>query len=239
MLGQSMSTMVMTLRRLVDDMQRMSREQAAGEIDAVIASSEFDGAYRAVTDGINEAVQLHVRNILKILGIVSTYADGDFSQVLEPLPGKQVVANQMMDKLRGNLTALVADTSLLCAAAVEGRLSTRVDADKHEGDFRKIVREINDTLDAVVKPLNSASAYIARIGEGDIPEKSPMYTTATSTCSSRASTLVSDGLGGLVEANTVLQRIAVNDCTRTVSDGYAGIYAEVARAVNEVGNRIG
>jgi methyl-accepting chemotaxis protein len=44
----------------------------------------------------------------------------------------------------------------LSEAAVEGRLDTRADATRHEGDFRKIIEGINDTLDAVIGPLNEA-----------------------------------------------------------------------------------
>ena len=46
---------------------------------------------------------------------------------------------------------------MLSQAAVEGKLSTRADASKHEGDFRKIVEGVNDTLDAVIGPLNVAA----------------------------------------------------------------------------------
>jgi methyl-accepting chemotaxis protein len=39
---------------------------------------------------------------------------------------------------------------LLTKAAVEGKLATRADAAKHQGDFRKIVEGVNQTLDAVI-----------------------------------------------------------------------------------------
>ena len=46
------------------------------------------------------------------------------------------------------MNALVRDTILLSEAAVEGKLATRADAAKHQGDYRKIVQGVNDTLDA-------------------------------------------------------------------------------------------
>ena len=54
-------------------------------------------------------------------------------------------------------------------AAVDGKLATRADASKHQGDFRKIVQGVNDTLDAVIGPLNVAANYVDRISKGDIP----------------------------------------------------------------------
>ena len=69
------------------------------------------------------------------------------------------------------MNALVADANMLAKAAVEGKLATRADASKHQGDFRKIVQGVNDTLDAVIGPLNVAANYVDQISKGDIPAK--------------------------------------------------------------------
>ncbi|MCE5244897.1 MAG: methyl-accepting chemotaxis protein [Syntrophobacteraceae bacterium] len=70
-----------------------------------------------------------------------------------------------------SIKALNADAAMLSVAAVEGRLATRADASKHEGDYQKIVQGVNDTLDAVIGPLKVAADYIDRISKGDIPPK--------------------------------------------------------------------
>ena len=66
---------------------------------------------------------------------------------------------------------LVKDANRLSEAAVEGRLDTRADASRHQGEFAAIVKGVNDTLDAVIGPLNVAAEYVDRISKGDIPEK--------------------------------------------------------------------
>jgi methyl-accepting chemotaxis protein len=70
-----------------------------------------------------------------------------------------------------HLRTLTEDTQLLSRAAVEGRLGTRADASRHEGDYRKIVEGINQTLDAVIAPLTIGADYIAKISAGVAPEK--------------------------------------------------------------------
>ncbi|NTU42718.1 MAG: hypothetical protein HGA78_06625, partial [Nitrospirales bacterium] len=67
--------------------------------------------------------------------------------------------------------SLIADAGMLSKAAVEGKLATRADATKHQGDFRKIVEGVNDTLDAVIGPLNVAAEYVDRISKGEVPPK--------------------------------------------------------------------
>jgi methyl-accepting chemotaxis protein len=71
------------------------------------------------------------------------------------------------------VNAMVTDAKLLAKAAVEGKLATRADATKHQGEFRNIVQGVNDCLDSVIGPLNVAAEYVDRISKGDIP---PMIT---------------------------------------------------------------
>jgi len=82
--------------------------------------------------------------------------------------------NQLKNGLNAAVTsvqALIADAKLLSSAAVEGKLSTRADAEKHRGDFRKVIDGVNETLDAVIGPLDIAADYVNRIAHGDIPPK--------------------------------------------------------------------
>jgi methyl-accepting chemotaxis protein len=76
-----------------------------------------------------------------------------------------------MQKMVEAVNALISDAAMLAQAAVEGKLSTRADASKHQGDFQKIVVGVNNTLDAVIGPLNVAALNVERIAKGDIPPR--------------------------------------------------------------------
>jgi methyl-accepting chemotaxis protein len=67
------------------------------------------------------------------------------------------------------VSSMVDDAAALSKAAVDGKLATRADASKHQGDFRKIVQGVNETLDAVIGPLNVAARYVDLISKGDVP----------------------------------------------------------------------
>jgi methyl-accepting chemotaxis protein len=137
------------------------------------------------------------------------------------------------------IEALTTDSSALVTAAIEGKLATRADATKHQGDYRKIIQGVNDTLDAVIGPLNMAANYIDRISKGDVPVKiTDTYNGDFNILKNNLNACI-DGLGGLVEANTVLQKMAVNDYSLQVDGKYEGVFASVALAVNDVKARIG
>ncbi len=59
----------------------------------------------------------------------------------------------------------------MARAASDGMLDKRADLTKFEGNYRRIVEGVNDTLDAVTRPLNVAAECVDRIAKGDIPEK--------------------------------------------------------------------
>ncbi len=71
-----------------------------------------------------------------------------------------VKINGTLDQTVGAIRQLVDDANVLAGAAVEGQLDTRADATRHEGEYRRIVEGVNDTLDAVVTPLNAASVSL-------------------------------------------------------------------------------
>ena len=93
----------------------------------------------------------------------------DIQNDLEELSKEEL--KRLIIELRENIKALFADSNMLSRAAVEGKLDTRADASRHQGDFRLIVEGMNETLDSVIGPLNVAAEYVDRISRGDIPQK--------------------------------------------------------------------
>ena len=160
-----------TLSGLVEQMGRMADAQRTGDVDAYMDEGRFEGAYRAMAAGVNENTRMHVANTLEALEVLGRYGEGDFSPVLRALPGKQAVMNQALDAIRSNLKSVTAEVLTLTHAAAEGRLSTRADATRFQGDWRRIVEGFNEALDGIVGPLEQAAAAVERISRGDVPEK--------------------------------------------------------------------
>ncbi|MBS4096820.1 MAG: MCP four helix bundle domain-containing protein [Sulfuricella sp.] len=65
---------------------------------------------------------------------------------------------------------LVSDTNMLAQAALAGKLDVRAEAGKHQGDFRKIVEGVNDTLDAVIGPVNEVMRVLMQMEQGNLSE---------------------------------------------------------------------
>jgi len=130
------------------------------------------------------------------------------------------------------LNAMIADAAMLSKAAVEGKLATRADASKHQGDYRKVVEGVNNTLDAVIGPLNVAADYVDKISKGNIPAKiTDNYNGDFNTIKNNLNQCI-DGLGALREASAVTQVTAVNDYTKGVEGNYLGAFADLKGGIN-------
>ncbi len=116
------------------------------------------------------------RSITKPLSVAVSVADAISAgnlQVEVEVTSRDEIGHLMlsMRKMVETIRTLIADFSMLTNAAIAGQLSTRADSAKHPGDFNEIVRGVNETLDAVIMPLNVSAEYVDRISKGDIPPK--------------------------------------------------------------------
>jgi methyl-accepting chemotaxis protein len=171
-----------------------------------------------------------------VAGGLERMAAGDLSAKVESKSDRDILTLSYQRTVDA-VNALTQDAHMLSAAAVQGKLTTRADASKHKGDYRKIIEGVNQTLDAFIGPIHMAAEYVDRIGKGDIPSKiTDTYHGDFNTIKHNLNACI-DGLGGLVESNKVLQRLAVNDCTVKVEGSYQGVFAEVAKATNAAVDR--
>ncbi|MCG6551721.1 MAG: methyl-accepting chemotaxis protein [Candidatus Magnetominusculus sp. LBB02] len=168
-LANAFKAVVKNLKAIIADMNHMSDEHTKGDIDVQMDTNKFEGSYKTLAQGLNDMVFGHIAVKKKAMACIAEFGRGNFEAPLEQFPGKKAFINDMIEQVRKNLKGLIVDTDLLANSALEGRLSVRADASKHEGDFRKIVNGINNTLDAIVGPLNDTAGYIDKISKGIIP----------------------------------------------------------------------
>jgi len=277
-LAEAFRAVIDAVNALTQDAAMLAHAAVEGKLTTRADASKHQGDYRKIIEGVNDtldAISLPIEESIRILGQISggnlrekveIDCKGDHEKMKTAVNGLHVwltalvdfvtrIANgdltasmakssdqdqiyQWLSLLKHNVKALSADADQLVTAAIAGRLDYRADVTKHQGDYRKIIEGVNATLDAVIAPLNKAANYVDRIGKGDIPAKiTDTYNGDFNTLTNNLNACI-DGLGGLVEANKVLQRMAVNDYTVKVQGSYQGIFDEVAKATNEAEDRV-
>ena len=141
---------------------------------------------------------------------------------------------EALAEVQRSLRQMIADADTLVSAAVEGRLSTRADATRHQGDYRRIVDGVNQTLDAVIGPLNVAADYVEKISRGAIPEKiTDTYNGDFNTIKNNLNTCI-DAVNALTEDAVMLSEAAVAGRLETRADAsrHKGDYRRIVDGVN-------
>jgi methyl-accepting chemotaxis protein len=101
-------------------------------------------------------------------------------------------------------------------------------------EFQPIIEGINDTLSAVVTPLNVAANYVKKISAGDIPAKiTKNYSGEYNNIMNNLNQCI-DSLSGLLSAREEMSRqhdLGMIDEEMPV-ENFNGAYAEMARGIN-------
>lgn len=151
---------------IINEMTNLYNLHKVGDIDAKIPLDKFSGDYRKMAEGINDTVGLHINNILKILNILGEYAGGDFTAMLEPLPGKQVVANETMDLLRSTLLTFINDMNEMSKQHDAGDIDVIIPEEKFQGAFRVMAKGVNDMVKGHINVNKKAMTCVAAFANG-------------------------------------------------------------------------
>jgi len=224
---------------LLEDTGMLTREALAGKLDFRADESKHKGEYRNVIQGINDTLDAVVCPLNTAADLIERISRGDIPETItDECYGDFRAIKNNLNACINAIHNLIEDSLMLSAAGIEGRLDTRADVSRHQGDFRRIVEGVNATLDAVIGPLNVSAEYVERISRGDIPQKiTDNYNGDFNEIKNNLNNCI-DGLQGLVECNNVLQRMAINDNMKGVEGQYVGIYASMGKATNNVRDRI-
>ncbi|MGC9196892.1 MAG: MCP four helix bundle domain-containing protein, partial [Syntrophobacteraceae bacterium] len=160
-----------SLNSLISEMDHMSKEHDAGDIDVVVPADKFQGAYRVMAKGLNDMVMGHIGVKRKAMACIAEFGKGNFDATLEKFPGKKAFINDTIEKVRENLKEYIQEVNFLIEATRNGKLDTRGDAAKFVGDWGKLVAGLNELIDAFVGPINVTAEYVDRISKGNIPPR--------------------------------------------------------------------
>jgi methyl-accepting chemotaxis protein len=171
-LGKSFVKVKQNLNDLVKEVFMLSKAAVEGKLATRADASKHQGDFKKIVEGVNGTLD----SVIGPLNVAAEYVDriakGDIpNKITDNYNGDFNEIKNNLNVCIDAINALVADAGVLSKAAIEGKLATRADASKHQGDYRKIVQGVNETLDAVIGPLNVAAEYVDRISKGDIPNK--------------------------------------------------------------------
>jgi len=138
-------------------------------------------------------------------------------------------------KSRSSDNGAFEEVARLVEAIKNGRLETRADVERFQGQDRAMLEGVNELIDAFMAPFNVMAEYVDRVSKGDIPEKiTDEYKGDFSEVNNNLNALL-DAMGGLIEgAATMADAAAAGQLETRVDDSkFQGAWRTIAKGLND------
>ncbi|MEG6523817.1 methyl-accepting chemotaxis protein [Desulfotomaculum sp. 1211_IL3151] len=150
------------ISRPIKELAAAADKLALGDVNVDVKATAKDevGMLAASFKSMAENIKCQSLALAKV-------AEGDLS-VQVKVSSENDVLGKNLSLMVNTIKELVEESNLLVQAAVEGRLETRGQAAKFKGGYYEIVKGVNDTLDAVLRPINEAVACLQEMAKGNL-----------------------------------------------------------------------
>ncbi|ESS73633.1 methyl-accepting chemotaxis protein II [Methyloglobulus morosus KoM1] len=231
----NLNTCIDAVNALITDARMLSQAAVEGKLATRADASRHQGDYRKIVEGVNATLDAVVGPLNVAAKYVDDISKGNIpSKITGSYNGDFNIIKNNLNTCVDAVNALITDAGMLSQAAVEGKLATRADASRHQGDYRKIVEGVNATLDAVIDPLNVAAGYVERIAHGEIPEKiTDRYNGDFNNIKNNLNTCV-DAVKALINDTHLLSQAALDGNIQTRADAskHQGDFRKIVEGIN-------
>ncbi len=130
---------------------------------------------------------------------------------------------------------LVEDSVKIANYAVEGRLEQRADLSRYEGEYAKVMKGLNDTVDALTEPVNELIDVLSALGSGDLSKQVTGNYQGDLASSKEAFNNTVQSLREIIgDIKATLSAIGSGDLTIQMRDVYKGDFVEIKNSLTDI-----
>ncbi len=142
-----------------------------GAMSANDYTLEMTGEYKENLQEFKEKINSLRTRLLSAQDAIIRIAEGDTSRLQElKKVGKRSENDKLVPALVDMMETihnLIFEVNMLTKNSIAGNLKVRGDSEKFQGEYRNVIQGINDTLEAVVVPLNEVSIVLGKLSLND------------------------------------------------------------------------
>ncbi|WP_296560481.1 methyl-accepting chemotaxis protein [uncultured Acetobacterium sp.] len=202
-------------------------------------STNYLGIYSEIGHSIND---VHTR-LTRVVEISTNIANGDLRdlEVLSKI-GKRSENDTLIPALVGmiqNIINLVNETEQMASIAIEGNLSNRGDVSGFSGEYGKIVTGFNQTLDAIIAPIEEASATLIQLSQGNLHTKMAGDYRGDHAHIKEALNRTINFLSQYVgEITSTLEEMGRGNLSQEITTDYLGDFQAIKTALNDINTNL-
>ncbi|CAG0997193.1 partial Methyl-accepting chemotaxis protein McpQ, partial [Anaerolineae bacterium] len=227
------------LTKPLNKIKKSVLEFASGNYDSPIEVQRTD-EFGELADALRK---LQVNQQAKV-EFAERLSQGDLSEFNSTDEDRLVIA---LNKVVHTLENLESEVATITTHAISGNLNERGDSLKFEGSYRKIVEELNKTLDAMIMPIQESVEVLRQMEQGDLTvsmkgEYQGDFLTLENSLNSLCASL-SQAIGDVLEsvAATASASSQISSSTEEMAAGaqeQSSQTAEIAESIEEMTHTI-
>ncbi|MCL2498926.1 MAG: methyl-accepting chemotaxis protein [Defluviitaleaceae bacterium] len=232
MLSLSFSRVVEVINNIVRELDLLSQADDAGNTDARINLSLFNGAYKSVATDINRLYIELTEETMSILNVIGEFGRGNFAADIPKKPGKKAAMNTSLDAVRHEISSISDDIQMLVKGALVGDLTVRANATKYMGEWANIVKGLNQLMEEIAAPIAETGSVLTQVAQGRFDQRiTGNYKGEFLDLKNAVNSTMSNMVSYISEISDILNALANNDLNQSINREYVGEFAAIKNAM--------
>ncbi len=208
-----------------------------GNLSYRVDKDSSEGFWQAIMLGYNDIIETFNEPIQLTSHYLDQIAKGNMPPEIEKeYKGDFNIINQNINTCIRAIKSMVEETGGMIDNVVLGNLSYRGNQDNHEGAYYEIINGFNNTLNALVSPMEVNINLLERISKGDIPDTiEEEWQGDFNNIKNSLNSLIYTFDTFVKEINAMSTSHVAGDVdVKLPEDKFVGVYKEMVTGVNEL-----
>ncbi len=235
-LATAVNRVIDEIKNVLSEVMKLTNAAQSGALNVRGDASKSQGQYRELILGVNNATDSIIRPLNVATKNMDMIARGEMPpRITEEYRGDFNLIKTSVNACIEAINSLIADTRKLSDSAIRGRLEERADVSKHHGDFAKVIQGVNDTLDAVVAPINEAIAVMGKVADGNLSvSMRGQYQGDMAQLQNSVNKTIADLSSYIDNISATLGEIADGNLNTTLNGEFLGDFLTIKDAINRI-----
>ena len=217
-----------------------------GIITHKINEDAFNGNFKAMAKNVNDMVQAHINVKMRMVELITAYANSDFSQNMENLPGEKKKVSDAVQNAKGIMEKSyesLKNVVRVFAAIANGDITQKV-----SGDYTGLLADVRDSVNSTVDKLSEVIREV-RTNSGTLNHAAQEISRTSTSLSNSASAQAAgveeisssvEEMAGSIKQNSENSRVTDQIATKAASEAKEGGRAvnETLQAMKSIANKI-
>ncbi len=202
-------------------------------------SVKMEGTYLGIYDEIKKSINVINYRMNRVVEILTHVSVGDLSDLQNIIDGgKRSEDDTLVPALIAMIESikfLVEETDMLAQSAVEGNLSTRGAEAKFKGQYARVIEGINETLNAIIAPVEEASSVLQEMARGNLQITMQGDYRGDHAAIKLAMNETIENLRSYIsEISNVLTEVGDGNLNLAITAEYKGDFVEIKNSLNNI-----